>query len=1375
MIKSQHTMKSIKRIVFITVISLISTQMWADKVPGIENATNKSTRASGGCEPSKTSTELAINNVRALIHTGGDMWWDLQGDPRYEVPDGGGRNALFAGSIWVGGKDANGQLKLAAQRFRQVGIDFWPGPLIISGSEQGTTNMDICRQYDRHYTITKEMVQEFREYFACSQDPECDISEDFETYVIPDIIMNWPAHGPEGGYDYYLAPFWDVDGDGTYNPLQGDFPYYEFTNEGITDDPDCLRPRDRMPKLFGDYTLWWVYNDRGNIHTETGGDAIGMEFRAQAFAFTTNDELNDMTFYNYNIINRSTYTLYDSYFGVWTDADLGGALDDFVGCDVQRGLGYCYNGDNFDDDADASLGYGEQPPAIGIDFFEGPYQDPDGLDNPTSYDTIDGIKVINCQKGDILNGNINGLNFEDGTVDNERWGMRRFLYFNNTTGGNENTTDPETAIEYYNYITGYWKDNQSLCYGGTGYPGGENGGDPSVPTDFMFPGNPTTDPCGWGQGGIPMPDWSEETEGNPADDRRFVQSAGPFVLRPGAINDITVGAVYARAPSGGAWASVEAVRKADDKAQILFENCFRVLNGPDAPELKIIEMDKKFIFHIYNNPRSNNYLESYIEKDPSIVCNSDLDPCDEYYRFQGYQIYQLKNKSATASDRYNDDLVRIVFQCDVEDGIKKVVNYNWSDELAANVPVLEVQGKDNGIVHTFVVEEDEFASGDNRLINHREYYYTALAYGYNNTMLYNQQVQETFNGQKKPYLAGRNNIKRYEAIPHINDPEDGGTVIQGDYGYGPEIKQIEGFGNSNNVLDLKKESIDEIMSGYPWKAQEPVYENGRGPINVKIIDPLNVPEDDYVLQFTNIETMSVQQAPGWVKQGDWFIYNTNGDTIWNESVISLAPYEQILPDWGLSVTIYQTKYAGNKNDNSYQNGFLTASLTYEDESSPWLYFLPDADGNDFFNWIRVGTFQDKSGELDGGADVSYDDHIGYDPDEYFEKVLGGTWAPYLLTSKFMYGTAEPTGSDFGRSSINKNFPVSSVDLVITSDKSKWTRACVIEMCENEWTVDDNGYPTPVNPKVNHRSEGNALRFNLRKSPSVDKEGNVVPGDSTHGLGWFPGYAIDVRSGERLNIMFGEDSWLVGENGRDMLWNPSSGISENSGPTLGGKHYIWIMGHTQNFQNTMMQAPAYDSCSWLYSKLLLAENGNSMAVRQVWASPMWTAIPLKNPDFEHLSSDITIKLRVATPLQKKLGEYALEEPINDNLPMYSFSTYDVKTIKDDLDQAESALDLINVVPNPYYGHSWYETNQLDNYVRITNLPRKCTISIYNVGGTLVRRFEKDSEQTFIDWDLKNSYNITVASGLYIMHFDVPGVGEKVVKWFGALRPIDLQNF
>ncbi|MBP7462760.1 MAG: hypothetical protein KA793_00410 [Bacteroidales bacterium] len=1361
-------MRSFKKFVFLTAAVCLSLNIFAYKElrNDSDNHSNtpKNTRTAAACEPSKTSTELYVNNVRALIHTGGDMWWDLQGDPRYEVPAGSGRNALFAGSIWVGGKDANGQLKMAAQRFRQDGIDFWPGPLIISGASQGTTSQEICRQYDKHFTISKEMVKEFREWYACSQDPLCDVNEVFPMYSIPDIILNWPAHGPTGGYDYYLAPFWDVDDDGSYNPLMGDFPYYEFFNEGITDDHDCARPKDRMPKLFGDYTLWWVYNDRGNIHTETGGDPIGMEFRAQAFGFTTNDELNDMTFYNYNIINRSTYTLYETYFGIWTDADLGGATDDYTGCDVLRGLGYMYNGDSFDDDYQGNLGYGDQPPAIGIDFFEGPYQDDDLQDNSTSFDTINGVKVLNCQKGDILNGNINGLNFQDGTVDNERWGMRRFIYFNNGTG-NAGTQDPSTAIQHYNYLTGYWKDGQRLCYGGTGHPSG--GGDSNVPTDFMFPGKPTTDKCGWGQGGVPMPDWSEETENNPALDRRFVQSAGPFVLKPGAVNDITIGAVYARAPSGGAWASVEAVRKADDKAQVLFENCFRVLDGPDAPDLKIIEMDKQLIFHISNKTSSNNYLEQYAEKDPSIVCNEDLDPCDEYYRFQGYQVFQLKNQSAGISDRYNQDLVRQVFQCDLKDGIDQIVNFNWSDELGANVPSEEVNGLDEGITHTFVVTKDFFATGDNRLINHREYYYTAIAYGFNNTELYNQQIQETFLGQKKPYLAGRNNIKKYMAVPHINDPEDGGTVLQADYGYGPQVTQIEGHGNAYNVLDLTDATISEIMSGTPWKSQTPTYKNGKGPLKVTVIDPLNVPEDFYTFKMYEAAVWSY----GLIKPGaKWFVYNTVPDTVFSDKALSFMGDEQLIPEWGLAINVRQCDYATNK-EKADNNGYLEATMEYADDSKPWLYFLPDQDGNDAFNWIRSGMYENKVGEPN--EDKNYDDYKGWDEKQVYEKILGGTWAPIKLTSDFKYGPAYKAARSI--QSIEKFEPVSSVDLYITSDTSKWTRSCVVEMCENEWELDDYGREVMVTPNVNYLSEGNALRFTLRKSASVDKQGNPL-NDGTIGLGWFPGYAIDVRTGERLNIVFGEDSWLVGENGRDMKWNPSSGIYGTTGPLFGGKHYIWIMGHNQNITNPQFQATPYDSCRFIHEQLMQYNNtGSVLPVRTAWTTAMWTAIPLQNPSFDFLASDVKIRLRVATPLHMAQGDFAIEEPVNENLPMYTFNTYDVKTITNNNDQAVSALDLINIVPNPYYGHSWYETNQLENYVRITNLPRKCTISIYNVSGTLIRRFEKDSDITYIDWDLKNSSNISIASGLYIVHFNVPGVGEKVVRWFGALRPIDLNNF
>ncbi len=95
---------------------------------------------------------------------------------------------------------------------------------------------------------------------------------------------------------------------------------------------------------------WWVFNDKGNQHTETGGQPIGMEIRAQGFAFSTNDEVNNMTFYNYVLINRGTQTLTNTYFGQYADPDLGCSDDDFTGCDVQRGLGYVYNWDDDDEE-----------------------------------------------------------------------------------------------------------------------------------------------------------------------------------------------------------------------------------------------------------------------------------------------------------------------------------------------------------------------------------------------------------------------------------------------------------------------------------------------------------------------------------------------------------------------------------------------------------------------------------------------------------------------------------------------------------------------------------------------------------------------------------------------------------------------------------------------------------------------------------------------------------------------------------------------------------------------------------------------------------------------------------------------------------------
>ena len=144
-------------------------------------------------------------------------------------------------------------------------------------------------------------------------------------------------------------------------------------------------------------------------------------------------------------------------------------------------------------------------------------------------------------------------------------------------------------------------------------------------------------------------------------------------------------------------------------------------------------------------------------------------------------------------------------------------------------------------------------------------------------------------------------------------------------------------------------------------------------------------------------------------------------------------------------------------------------------------------------------------------------------------------------------------------------------------------------------------------------------------------------------------------------------------------------------------------------------------------------------------------------------------------------------------MYKFGTSDLTPKVNQPEVAKNALSLINVVPNPYYAYSNYEANQLDNRIKIVNVPPKCVISIYTTSGTLVRRIKRDAGagngynntegeaypevnlESSVDWDLKNSVGIPIASGIYLIHVQVDGIGERTLKWFGVIRPVDLDTF
>jgi hypothetical protein len=98
----------------------------------------------------------------------------------------------------------------------------------------------------------------------------------------------------------------------------------------------------------------------------------------------------------------------------------------------------------------------------------------------------------------------------------------------------------------------------------------------------------------------------------------------------------------------------------------------------------------------------------------------------------------------------------------------------------------------------------------------------------------------------------------------------------------------------------------------------------------------------------------------------------------------------------------------------------------------------------------------------------------------------------------------------------------------------------------------------------------------------------------------------------------------------------------------------------------------------------------------------------------------------------------------------------------LDQQKFSASKVNVFPNPYYAYNAAETNRFVRFVTFNGLPTKATIRIFNLAGQLVRTINKDDDAQFTRWDLNNADNFPVASGMYIAHIDMGGIGSKVVK-------------
>ena len=459
-------------------------------IPLLVLATSVQAQTVATCEPAKAEAFLDVNNVRARIFNNGALFW--KGSPYvYEVPKYGNSHAIFAASIWIAGT-VNNEVRSSAVRYGSW--EMWPGPL----DDQGNPPAD-CADFDRIYNVYLRDISDFE-----------------QTGVATDDLLEWPW---ELG-----APVVDGDGDPENYNLEGG---------------------DR-PEIMGHHTLWWVMNDRGNVHESSDTDPIGIEVQVTAFAAASeNEHIDNATLYRYKIIYKGDMPYEDAYFGVFQDVDLGNFSDDYVGSDTTLGMGYVYNADN-DDEGD--FGYGVAPPAVGFDVIQGPLVNEDGLDND-----------------------------KDGEIDelNERLSMTTFLFFH--SGGDVNG-DPQTGADYYNYMQGRWKDGLPFTVGGYGRNFS------NIPTKFFFPDDPVTGD-GWSElnpdpfdGGLPP---------NAPSDRRSAVSTGPFTMQPGDVQEIVIAIAWARGSDN--LDSVTRLREASVALQNAFDTGFDIAL-PSSEPLQAVQL-----------------------------------------------------------------------------------------------------------------------------------------------------------------------------------------------------------------------------------------------------------------------------------------------------------------------------------------------------------------------------------------------------------------------------------------------------------------------------------------------------------------------------------------------------------------------------------------------------------------------------------------------------------------------------------------------------------------------------------------------------------------------------------------------------------------
>ncbi len=501
----------------------------------------------------------------------------------------------------------------------------------------------------------------------------------------------WGMDPTDASAKFYVVNASDEQGSQAYIDWAGAVALgADFQDMDPNDGP--YNPNIDKPDILGDRMIWCVINDGTDVAKRTprlNTDPIGLEIHLSIFAFARADELGDVIFLRYRLINPTANDVDDLIFSVWEDPDLGNADDDLIGCDTTLSLGYVYN-DDPDDDS-----YGSNPPAHGVDFFQGPVVTSVG---DTAY---------------LYRGPFFGI---DTLHDMRNLPMTSFMWYIN---GHNLIPDPNTAEMARNYQTG-GVDAQGVPLVTNNWGiGSDNNTDPR----FVFAGDPGND----------EDEVDRDADGwrdNTPSDKRMLINCGPFQLGAGDTQDIVAAYVVAQSYEGCAYgasarASVDLLKATDITAQAAYDANFFIAGPPPPPLVNAREFDQK-IELIINLEEAGTYDYDQTDK----LLNRQVFEAIRVYQFDANSIanYIGSSENAKVIAEYDiDNQYGNLYLRNPDGSIDKM----WTGQN--NLDTTDFSDPGSAIIK-LTIENDVF-NNNQPLINNTDYHFAVTAFSINTTFV----------------------------------------------------------------------------------------------------------------------------------------------------------------------------------------------------------------------------------------------------------------------------------------------------------------------------------------------------------------------------------------------------------------------------------------------------------------------------------------------------------------------------------------------------------------------------------------------------------------------------------------------------------------